>query len=581
MNLDSPLDKATKTQENAEQHSVLGDFSDGLSSHLKAPIVGITQFVTGKTLDNSTAAKPPVQESKAHIAGTMVGDAIVFMGATAILHRVPGVGKLAPVATGAVLGVIEPLRNGEGIEDRLVHGALGAGTMAMIEHGPKFLASTGLIASAETSLMGKMAAGAAIGATTEQANKLARTGHFATLGETATGALSFGLTSGAFHGLGTVLDNRARAFAQHSRELDATSIVPAVPKLMTFLRDNVANGRANDGWHLVLGSGGSKAALTGAGVVLAARAAKLKIETIGGVSGGAVPAALAATDMASHDLLKVAKETDIATLLTQRPLFKQVVREGKKLDLLKDGIYDTQPLGEMVQGHMPKGSWPDKLWTMAVADEHAEVVFTKKGVTEYTPDGQHILSKDPPSVSDAVRATSAIPGVLASMTVFGRRLYDGALGKFGKCPADMISKHFGFPQERVIASLPVGAMTATNKRLYELAKRLSGNAEDATSQHVERAGIVVRPEVNSFHSLRFSLRPAQREEAILQGYRAALEAFARNSLIRGDALTQARQAGQSMSELEKYFAPKPSFPMPTISPLLRLTGPKPELATKS
>jgi len=209
---------------------------------------------------------------------------------------------------------------------------------------------------------------------------------------------------------------------------------------------------------------------------------------------------------------------------------------------------------------------------MAVGGEHSEVVFTKKGVTEYSADGQHILSHKPPSVGDAVRATSAIPGVLASMEVFGRRMYDGALGKFGKCPSDMVAKHFGFAPERVIASLPVGAMTTTNKRLYELAKRLSGNAESSGDQVIEHAGIVVRPEVNSFHSLRFSLRPAQREEAILQGYRAALEAFARNSLIRGDALNQARVAGQSMSALEEFFAPKPSFFEP--SPFLRLTGPK-------
>ena len=573
--MDSPLSTNPKNLEQTEHQSVLGDFASGLSSHLKAPVVGVAQFVSGKVLDSSTADKEPSHESKAHIAGAMAGDALIFIGATAAMRRLPGISKMAPIAAGGLLGLIEPLKNGEGQSARLMHAGMGAGTMAMIEHGPKFLASTGLITSAETSLVGKVAAGAVIGATSEQVNMLARTGHFATLGETTTGALSFGLTSAATHGMGVYFDRRAAAFAQHSKEMDATSIVPAVPRLMTFLRENVANGKANDGWHLVLGSGGSKTALTGAGVVLAARAAKLKIDTYGGVSGGAIPAALAATDMASHDLLKVARETDVASLLTQRPLFQQVVKEHKKLDLLKDGIYDTGPLGEMVQGHMPKGSWPDKLWTMAVGGEHSEVVFTKKGVTEYTPAGQHILSPKPPTVSDAVRATSAIPGVLASMEVFGRRMYDGALGKFGKCPSDMVSKHFGFPPERVIASLPVGAMTTTNKRLYQLAKRLSGNAETATEKIVEHAGIVVRPEVNSFHSLRFSLRPAQREEAILQGYRAALEAFARNSLIRGEALSQARLAGQSISALEEFFAPKtPFFFKP--SPLLRLTGPKPE-----
>jgi predicted acylesterase/phospholipase RssA len=329
-----------------------------------------------------------------------------------------------------------------------------------------------------------------------------------------------------------------------------------------------------------LGSGGSKAALTGAGVVLATRAARLKIETIGGVSGGFVPAALAATEMPSHQLLGVARDTDIAALLTKRPIYQQVVKQGRKLDLLKDGLYDTTPLGEMVHGHMPNASWPEKLWTMAVGDEQSEVVFTKKGVTEYSPSGgQSILSGKPAKVSDAVRATSAIPGVLASRELFGRRLYDGALGKFGKCPSDMATKHFGIPEDRVIASLPVGAMTTANKKLYQFAKYLSGNMEGGSETFIEHAGIVVRPEVKSFHSLRFSLQPAQRDEAILAGYRAALEQFAKNNLIKGEMLDQARSAGQSMSALEQYFAPKRSFDF-IPSQLLRLTGPKPKPITE-
>jgi predicted acylesterase/phospholipase RssA len=199
-------------------------------------------------------------------------------------------------------------------------------------------------------------------------------------------------------------------------------------------------------------------------------------------------------------------------------------------------------------------------------------------VTEYTPNGQHILSSKPAKISEAVRATSAIPGMLASMEMYGKRLYDGALGKFGKCPSDMAKTHFGVPEERIIASLPVGAMTTANKKLYQFAKYLSGNMEQGSERLVEHAGIVIRPEVKSFHSLRFSLQPAQREEAIMAGYRSALEEFAKNNLIKGARLDQARAAGQSISALEQFFAPKPTFNLfPTE--LLRLTGPKPKPVT--
>jgi hypothetical protein len=65
----------------------------------------------------------------------------------------------------------------------------------------------------------------------------------------------------------------------------------------------------------------------------------------------------------------------------------------------------------------------------------------------------------------------------------------------------------------------------------------------------------------------------------MAGYRAALEEFARNNLIKGEALDQARTAGQSLSALEQFFAPKPTFNfLPTE--FLRLTGPKPKPVTK-
>jgi hypothetical protein len=574
MNLDAPLASSRDTDTAVPQHSLLGDFGSGLGSHLKAPLVGVGQVLTGKLLDDSAGQKAPIAESKARMAGEMMGDAIIFLGATALFKRMPQIGTLAPAAAGGLVGLVEPLKNGEGVENRIVHGLTGIGTMIMIDQGPKFLAQTGLIKSAETSMAGAFASGAIVGGVSEQLNIYSRTGHLASINQTVTGALSFGLTSSAFHGLGNVLSQRARIFGERSKAGDASSLMPTVPSLRTFLRENAADSESTEDqeWHLVLGSGGSKAALSGAGVVLATRAAELKIKTIGGVSGGFIPAALAATDMPSAKLLSIAKTTDIASLLTQRPLFKQVVKEGLKLDLLKDGLYDTAPLGDMVHGHMPNAEWPEKLWTMAVGDGHSEVVFTKRGVTEYGADGQIILSSKPPKVSDAVRATSAIPGVLASMEMYGRRMYDGALGKFGKCPSDMATKHFGIPEDRVIASLPIGAMTTTNKKLYQFARYLSGNTEKGTENFVEHAGIVVRPEINSFHSLRFSLQPAQREEAIMAGYRSALEEFAKNNLIGGEKLEQARAAGQSISALEQFFAPKPLrnyFPVG----LLRLTGP--------
>ncbi len=279
MNLDTQFASQRASDTAAQQHdSVIGEFAGGLGSHLKAPFVGLSEALAGTTFDNSAGKKAPVPESGARMAGEMVADAVIFLGATAILKRVPALGSLAPAAAGGVLGLIEPLKNGEGLEQRLVHGAEGAGTMLVLDKGPALLANTGLISSEEKSLTGAFVSGALVGGATEQVNIYSRTGHLASLGQTANGALSFGLTTTAFQGLGNVLAKRAENYGVRSRAEDATSILPSLPSLKDFLRLNpTEKAAADEGWHLVLGSGGSKAALSGAGVVLATRAAKLKI----------------------------------------------------------------------------------------------------------------------------------------------------------------------------------------------------------------------------------------------------------------------------------------------------------------
>lgn len=162
---------------------------------------------------------------------------------------------------------------------------------------------------------------------------------------------------------------------------------------------------------------------------------------------------------------------------------------------------------------------------MAVG-QHSEVVISKAGMFEYSPDGHRaIISGKPFSVGDAVRASSAIPGVFEAIAVNGRMLFDGALGKFGKCPTDIASNHMGIPKDRIIASLPVGAMTLGNKMLYYAAKFLSGNYEAHQGKIIEEAGIVIRPKVESFGSLKLDLTEAHRHEAIMAGYRTTVESL--------------------------------------------------------
>lgn len=560
-----PSNNDSGKTESPSHSNILSEFGSGLTYKLAAPFKGAIQLATNETdTPAQKAAAAQASLSKAHLAGEVVGSATVFIAATALLRRVPLAGSLAPIAAGGIIGAIEPLKQGESNQDRLVHGLNGAAAIAIIEHLPKALSKTGLIAT-EKSLSGALISGMTVGAATEQATSFIQTGKAADLDRTAIAAAGFGLMNTVFHGAGLAINKGVSNFGERSKFADNATLT-AISKD----RQNIAEESGKRGWHLVCGSGGSKAGLTSTGVILACRAAELKLDTIGGVSGGAIPAVMAAAELPSHKLIELAKVTDFSGLLDKKKLITPLIRERKPIDLLQDGMYGSSKLGALTDAHVKE--WPTKFWTMAVGD-HSEMMFTKNGVMEYTREGgKNLVSNKPAQLGDAVRATCAIPGVLESVTLVGRRLFDGALGKFGKCPTAMVTSHYGVPSENIIASLPVGAMSTINKSLYLFAKYLSGNLEKEHSGLAKTAGIVIRPEVNSFHSMKFLLNANQKDEAILAGYRAAIDQFAKAKLISGDKLKAASAAGESMTALENFFKPEVVSPFINNPHLLRLTA---------
>ncbi|MFA7341413.1 MAG: patatin-like phospholipase family protein [Candidatus Obscuribacterales bacterium] len=571
-----PLDRQPTNNDSGKTESpshsnILSEFGSGLTHKLAAPFKGAIQLATNETdTPAQKAAEAQASQSKAHLAGEVVGSAAVFIAATALLRRAPLAASLAPITAGGIIGAIEPLKQGQSNQDRLIHGLNGAAAIAIIEHLPKALSKTGLIAS-EKSLSGALISGMTVGAATEQATSYIQTGKAADLDRTAIAAAGFGLMNTAFHGAGLAINKGVSNFGERSKFADNATLT-AISKD----RQNIAEESGKRGWHLVCGSGGSKAGLTSTGVILACRAAELKLDTIGGVSGGAIPAVMAAAELPSHKLLDLAKATDFSGLLDKKKLITPLIKERKPIDLLQDGMYGSSKLGELTDAHVKE--WPTKFWTMAVGD-HSEMMFTKNGVMEYTREGgKNLVSNKPAQLGDAVRASCAIPGVLESVTLVGRRLFDGALGKFGKCPTAMVTSHYGVPSENIIASLPVGAMSTFNKSLYLFAKYLSGNLEKEHSGFMETAGIVIRPEVNSFHSMKFLLNANQKDEAILAGYRAAIDQFAKAKLISGDKLKAASAAGESIATLENFFKPEAVSPFIANPHLLRLTA-RPGLST--
>lgn len=572
----------------------LSEFTAGFGERVKAPLVGVKQITEGLTplpsfiaaanagdLDPSfgnsnqpvkvalTTSQipqmPEDQSSKARLAGEMAGGATVFIAATALMHRLPGRAlekALAPIVAGGLIGMLEPVIPGQAATVRLTRAAEGAFSIAAIEHGPKLLTKLSLLKS-EQAIAGAFLSGAVVGAVSEQASSLMQTGEFSNLERTSAAAFGFGLTNGAFRGASLALGKGAEKLNAYSIAADQTS--------MKSIAQVNRNSNLNDQpWHLVLGSGGSHAFLTGSGVVVACKEAGIKLGTIGGISGGTMPASFAAADLSSAQILKIAKEMDATALINKKPLFARTTKtvadsktdsQTQLLDVheTRGGVYGTTKVAVEANKLVPE--WPERFWTMAVA-EKSQIFMSKNGMYEY-PDKlmPHIVTNKPISVGDAVRASSAIPGLFEGLVVNGRTLFDGALGRFGKCPTDLVASHLNIPKERIIASLRAGAMTPSEKAQFYIAQFFSGNFQLHSPKIVQEAGIVIRPQVKSFGSLNFDLNAAQKEEALLAGYRSAIEEFGRNKLISASKLAELRAAGQSLQTLEQRVTPTDNFPI--------------------
>ena len=121
---DSQLKSAPHTQDNP-----WAEFSAGFNDRVGAPFRGAKQVASegintfllmrsaeaASTEPNSNARALaeaarnranhlPETTSKAHLAGEMVGAAMLFMGTTALMRRIPNAGVYAPTLAGGALG---------------------------------------------------------------------------------------------------------------------------------------------------------------------------------------------------------------------------------------------------------------------------------------------------------------------------------------------------------------------------------------------------------------------------------------------------------------------------------------------
>ena len=303
--------------------------------------------------------------------------------------------------------------------------------------------------------------------------------------------------------------------------------------------------------HLVIGGGGPRAIVTGVGSILAIRCLGLsKFSTIGGISGGALPALFAADNSNLSNLLKRIVALDFSELLKRSekgydPLtaFAQVqngeiVPQHKLLmRLLRKGALHTDRLGELVDKHTSE--WPEQFWTLAMSDK-AHVLFTKLGVFEYGFDGSvNVLSDEPAPLSLAIRATCAIPGILEAVEYRGRYLFDGSLSAYGACPVAWVRKHFMAGEHTIIRCFASGKDGKHNGLLWRVGRRLlchdsGASPDDANSV----ADVNIEPSVPEIHPLRFKLSLEQKQLGILAGFNATVQELSRHAGLFREGLRE-------------------------------------------
>lgn len=304
--------------------------------------------------------------------------------------------------------------------------------------------------------------------------------------------------------------------------------------------------------HLVFGAGGTRAFLNGAGSMFACYLAGVNTwDSIGGVSGGSIPALLTAGGVHPREIVRHAVNTDFSELLVQHDSFGNMVKQrlfGRKTArrLLRNGIVKSEGLGSYLETVVPE--WPEKFWTMAVAGKNI-LLFTKQGVFLYRRGRRRQLTHTPPPISLAIRASCAVPGIIEAIQYGDHVLFDGALTKYGHCPTEMAMMHFGAEIDDIVAVDLVRHRGSRQERVLEtLARLLSGTLRQRPRLPIPRAGLLVRTNMDDFPSLDFSVATEQKQSAILAGFRTAC-----NELFVSEQIDQ-QQLHDLLSQSEDWSA---------------------------
>lgn len=330
--------------------------------------------------------------------------------------------------------------------------------------------------------------------------------------------------------------------------------------------------------HLAGSSGGARAILASCGVLLASELAGIEYKSTGGISGSAITLYVYAKTGSAVECLKMALALDFDSLLeTKRGNWFKVVlelaqrrhlkgaleaaRKALRIPINSDahkskrsrpikGVYTTAKFGqfirEMALSKDGVEEWPKGFWTSAVTED-SEVFFTENGVYIVAEDGVlRILDRRPAPVSTAILATCAIPGIMDSQRYKGLDLYDGFLGKGGRCPIEVPLRIFGAKHREIVACDVGDDRGRMGRRIARFWRWMCGDnclpdVDNDLPTFVRNGDPVIHVDMDIlfFKTLEFDLSADQKWKAVMEAFCQAVAVFTREGLLKGDKLKAA------------------------------------------
>lgn len=327
--------------------------------------------------------------------------------------------------------------------------------------------------------------------------------------------------------------------------------------------------QADEKLHLVAGSGGCRAMLANLGMLLALNwLGKLKVASMGGISGGAIPFCLYAAGLSLEEIVDCAIGLDFETLVRPQEKLSSVLKTHyqagrRKGRLPGKGIYSMENFAKWLETRL-KGEWPRRelFWTMATDDNGAQVLFTENGMFKRIQGEAFQQIAAPARPESAICASCTVPGFFIPInlplpTGGQLQLYDGALSFEGTRPLSVVD-FFAFKQGTRLVFCDVGAERNNYDRLYNSIWRIICGGRCLPSYKAKTGEknfgmpvVEILPTVTAVRSFEFSAPASRKWKAILEGFAATTQALTRSGLLSLEETMQARGLLQEVEHLEK------------------------------